>query len=42
MVTTEGDNYGRLYFLTDRMTWNLDILGEVVDRAGIELEDSDT
>ena len=41
VVTTEGDNYGKMYFLTDRMTQNLDILEEVADRADIELEDHD-
>jgi DNA-binding transcriptional ArsR family regulator len=36
VVTTEGDNYGQLYFLSDRMTANLDILEDVAEQAGID------
>jgi len=40
VVTTQGDDYGKLYFLTDRMKHNLDILDEVVEQADIEPNDS--
>jgi DNA-binding transcriptional ArsR family regulator len=40
VVTTEGDGYGTLYFLSDRMTSNLDILDEVVEQADIETDDT--
>lgn len=40
VVTTEGDDYGQLYFLSDRMTRNLDILETVAERAGVETNDS--
>lgn len=36
VVTTQGDDYGKMYFLSDRMTRNLDILEEVADQADIE------
>ena len=35
IVTTEGDNYGKMYFLTDRMVDNLDILEEVAEQANL-------
>lgn len=38
VVTTSGDNYGKMYFLTDRMSENLDILEEIADQADIEGE----
>jgi DNA-binding transcriptional ArsR family regulator len=40
VVTTEGDDYGQLYFLSDRMTRNLDILETVAEQAGVETNDS--
>ena len=36
IVTTEGDTYGQMYFLSDRMTKNLDILEDVAEQAGID------
>ena len=41
VVTTQGDNYGKMYFLTDRMTENLDILEEVAERADLDPIDDD-
>ncbi|SFR61737.1 regulatory protein, arsR family [Halogeometricum rufum] len=38
VVTTEGDNYGQLYFLSERMTDNLDILQEVAEQARFDDE----
>ncbi|WP_248896363.1 winged helix-turn-helix domain-containing protein [Haloplanus halobius] len=35
IVTTEGDTYGKMYFLTDRMERNLDILDEIAEQADI-------
>ena len=40
IVTTEGENYGKLYFLSNRLTDNIDILKEVVEQAGIETDDT--
>ncbi|ESP89387.1 ArsR family transcriptional regulator [Candidatus Halobonum tyrrellensis G22] len=40
VLTTQGDDYGKMYFLTDRMTRNLDVLDEVADQADIDLSDS--
>lgn len=40
IVTTEGDNYGKMYFLSDRMQRNLDILEEVAEQADLETHDS--
>lgn len=36
IVTTEGDNYGQMYFLSDRMINNLDIMEEVAEQAGVD------
>ena len=36
IVTTEGGNYGQLYFLSDRMTANLDIMENVAEQAGVD------
>ena len=38
IVTTEGDNYGQLYFLSERMKRNLDILQDVAEQAGVDDE----
>ncbi|GAD53585.1 transcriptional regulator, ArsR family [Halarchaeum acidiphilum MH1-52-1] len=38
VVTTRGDNYGKMYFLTDRMSENLDILEEIAEQADIETD----
>lgn len=40
IVTTQGDNYGQMYFVSDRMEQNFDILEEIVEQA--ELESNDT
>lgn len=40
IVVTEGDNYGKMYFLSDRMEQNLDILEEIVEQAEFETNDS--
>ena len=39
VVTTQGDGYGTLYFLSDRMERNLDILDEVAERAGVSVDE---
>ncbi|WP_435068239.1 ArsR/SmtB family transcription factor [Haloplanus sp. C73] len=36
IVTTQGDNYGKMYFLTDQMTNNLDILEEIAEQAELD------
>lgn len=40
IVTTQGDNYGQMYFLSDRMKQNLDILEEIVEQANIGTYDT--
>lgn len=40
VVTTRGDNYGTMYFLTDRMTENLDVLREIAQQADFDTNDS--
>lgn len=35
VVTTMGDGYGTMYFLSDRMEQHLDVLDEVADAAGL-------
>lgn len=40
IVTTQGDDYGKLYFLTDRMTNNLDILEEVVEQTDFDTNET--
>lgn len=41
IVTTRGDNYGKMYFLTDAMSDNLDILEEIAAQADIDVETDD-
>lgn len=41
IVTSMGDEYGKTYFLTDRMERNLDILNEIAAEADLEREDTD-
>ncbi len=36
VVDTQGGNYGRMYFLTDRMRRNVDVLEEIAAQADIE------
>jgi len=40
IVTTQGDNYGQMYFLSDRLKNNLDILEEVAEQADIDTDDT--
>ncbi|WP_259517893.1 winged helix-turn-helix domain-containing protein [Halanaeroarchaeum sp. HSR-CO] len=35
VVTTMGDGYGTMYFLSDRMEQHLDVLDEVAEAAGL-------
>jgi len=39
IVTTSGDDYGKMYFLTDTMQDNLDVLEEIADQADIQTDD---
>ncbi|MFT4891648.1 MAG: DNA-binding transcriptional ArsR family regulator [Halobacteriales archaeon] len=36
VVTTMGGDYGTMYFLSDRMEANMDVLESVADQAGLE------
>ena len=36
VVTTMGGDYGTMYFLSDRMAANMDVLESVVEQAGLE------
>jgi len=36
IVTTQGADYGKMFFLTDQMTANLDILEEIAEQADLE------
>ena len=36
VLTTTGDEYGKMYFLTDRMESNLDLLDEIAEQASID------
>jgi len=36
VVTTTGDDYGKMYFLTDRMSNNLDILDDIAEQANLD------
>lgn len=36
VVTTMGADYGTMYFLSDRMEANLDVLESVAEQAGLE------
>lgn len=36
VVTTMGGDYGTMYFLSDRMEANMDVLEVVADQAGLE------
>lgn len=35
VVTTMGGDYGTMYFLSDRMEANMDVLSSVADQAGL-------
>jgi DNA-binding transcriptional ArsR family regulator len=36
VLTTMGDDYGKTYFLTERMEANVDVLDEVARKAGLD------
>jgi DNA-binding transcriptional ArsR family regulator len=36
VLTTMGDDYGKTYFLSDRMEANLDVLEQVASKAGLD------
>lgn len=36
VVTTMGGDYGTMYFLSDRMEANMDVLQSVADQAGLD------
>jgi len=36
VVTTMGGDYGTMYFLSDRMAANMDVLESVAEQAGLE------
>ena len=38
VLMTMGDDYGKVYFLTDRMEDNVDLLDEIAAKAGLEAE----
>ena len=40
VLTTRGANYGQLYFLTEKMKRNTDVLEEVAEQADLEPDDS--
>lgn len=40
VLRTQGEDYGRMYFLTDQMQDNLDILEEVAEQADLTTHDS--
>jgi DNA-binding transcriptional ArsR family regulator len=43
IVTTHGNDYGKMYFLTDQMTNNFDVLEEIVAEADLDTAiDTDT
>lgn len=41
VVTSMGDEYGKTYFLTDRMEQNIDILDEIAAQADLDEEGND-
>lgn len=40
VLRTQGEDYGRMYFLTEQMQDNLDILEEVAEQADLDTHDS--
>lgn len=38
VLMTMGDDYGKMYFLTDQMESNLDVLEKVAEQAGLEVD----
>jgi len=41
VVTSMGDEYGKTYFLTERMVQNLDTLDEIAAQADLDEEGND-
>lgn len=41
VVTSMGDEYGKTYFLTDRMEQNIDVLDEIAAQADLDEEGND-
>lgn len=41
IVTSMGDEYGKTYFLTDRMEQNIDVLDEIAAQADLDEEGTD-
>lgn len=41
VITSMGDEYGKTYFLTERMEQNLDILDEIAVQADLDEEGND-
>ena len=37
VIDTLGDGYGKNYFLTEQMEKNMDKLGDIAERAGVEV-----
>lgn len=40
VLRTQGEDYGQMYFLTDEMVENLDILEEIAEQADLDTDDS--
>jgi len=40
ILTTTGDGYGEMYFLTERMESNLDLLETIANQADIPTDDT--
>lgn len=38
VLTTMGEGYGQMYFLTDQMEQNLDVLAAVADQANLDID----
>ena len=38
VLMTMGDDYGKVYFLTDRMEDNVELLADIAEKAGLEGE----
>jgi DNA-binding transcriptional ArsR family regulator len=39
VLTTTGDEYGTMYFVSEQMEQNLDVLAQIADEADIDPED---
>lgn len=40
VLTTSGEEYGKLFFLTPKMDDNLDLLDDIAEQTDIEVEDA--